>query len=248
MTGSAQSATEAGDTGVGEAKRPSQPAAQTLIRGLTVLRAVAQRPQGLTATEIATQTGLHPTVVHRLVNTLMAEGFVARDHRRALPSRCGAAQPREHLAAHALVEFAQPHLQRLADQHGGTAVVFVAEQDSVVAVATAVPSQVDYHLAYRKGSRQPLDRGAAPCAIQAGRPATPEDPDAVREARRRGWAVSHGEVEPGAHAVAATVAHDGDVLDACVTFVSHRRDRVEEATREVLAVAQAIRAFCLGAR
>ncbi|MFI0779440.1 IclR family transcriptional regulator [Streptomyces sp. NPDC021212] len=247
MSGSAQSATEAGDAGVVAAKRPSQPAAQTLVRGLTVLRAVAQRPQGLTATEIATQTGLHRTVVHRLVNTLTAEGFVARDtagHYRPGPELHSLA----NMSQPTLVEFVQPHLQRLADQHGGTAVVFVAEQDSVVAVATAVPSQADYHLAYRKGSRQPLDRGAAPCAIQAGRPATPEDPDAVREARRRGWAVSHGEVEPGAHAVAATVARDGDVLDACVTFVSHRRDRVEEATREVLAVAQAIRAFCLGAR
>jgi DNA-binding IclR family transcriptional regulator len=229
------------------AKRPSQPAAQTLIRGLAVLRAVAQRPQGLTATEIATQTGLHRTVVHRLVNTLMSEGFVAKDAAgyyrpgRELHSLANMSQP-------TLVEFVQPHLQRLADEHGGTAVVFVAEQDSVVAVATAVPEQSEYHLAYRKGSRQPLDRGAAPCAIQAGRPATAEDSAAVREARRRGWTVSHGAVEPGAHAVAAPLARDGDVLDACVQFISHRRDRVEAATHDVLKVAEVIRAFCLGAR
>ncbi|NNN30647.1 helix-turn-helix domain-containing protein [Streptomyces sp. S3(2020)] len=248
MSGSAQSATREGDSGATEAaKRPSQPAAQTLIRGLAVLRAVAQRPQGLTATEIATQTGLHRTVVHRLVNTLMTEGFVSKDAAgyyrpgRELHSLANMSQP-------TLVEFVQPHLQRLADEHGGTAVVFVAEHDSVVAVATAVPAEGDYHLAYRKGSRQPLDRGAAPCAIQAGRPATAEDSEAVREARRRGWAVSHGAVEPGAHAVAAPLARDGDVVDACVTFISHRRDRVEDATRDVLTVAEATRAFCLGAR
>ncbi|WP_314173821.1 IclR family transcriptional regulator [Streptomyces winkii] len=248
MSRSAQNATVEGDSEAAEAvKRPSQPAAQTLIRGLAVLRAVAQRPQGLTATEIAIQTGLHRTVVHRLVNTLTAEGFVAKDATgyyrpgRELHSLANMSQP-------TLVEFVQPHLQGLADDHGGTAVVFVAERDNVVAVATAVPAQGDYHLAYRKGSRQPLDRGAAPDAILAGRPATAEDSAAVREVRRRGWAVSHGQVEPGAHAVAAPLARDGDVLDACVTFISHRRDRVEAATHDVLVVAEATRAFCLGAK
>lgn len=247
MSRSAQSATRRGESGAVEAKRPSQPTAQTLIRGLAVLRAVAQRSQGLTATEIAAQTGLHRTVVHRLVNTLTSEGFVTRDadglYRPGpeLHSLANISQP-------TLVEFVQPHLQRLADRHGGTAVVFVAERDNVVAVATAVPSQGDYHLAYRRGSRQPLDRGAAPRAIEAGRPPGSQDTEVVREARRRGWVIAHGEVEPGSHAVAAPLARDGDLLDACVTFISHRRDHVEEAIPDVLRVAEATRAFCLEVR
>lgn len=212
-----------------------------------MLRAVAQRPQGLTITEIAIHTGLHRTVVHRLVNTLLAEGFVGRD-----PAGLYTPGPELHSLANmsqpTLVEFVQPHLQRLADQHGGTAVVFLAEHDGVVAVATAVPSQGDYHLAYRKGSRQPLDRGAAPRAIRAGRAPAADDSPEVLETRRRGWAISHGEVEPGAHAVAVPLARDGDLLDACFTFISHRRDRVEEATRDVLTVVEATRAFCLGNR
>lgn len=247
MTPSAHSATEQGDNRVTEVQRPSQPAAQTLVRGLAVLRAVAQRPQGLTMTEIATKTGLHRTVVHRLVNTLTAEGFVARDSDgRYLPG--SELHSLAHISQPTLVEFVQPHLQRLADQHGGTAIVFLAESDSVVAVATAVPAEADYHLAYRKGSRQPLDRGAAPVAIQAGKPPAESDSPRVREARRRGWVVSHGEVEPGAHAVAVPLAHDGDTLDACIVFVSHRRDRVEQSIPGVLSAARATRAFYLEAK
>jgi DNA-binding IclR family transcriptional regulator len=229
----------------GEAKRPSQPASQTLIRGLAVLRAVAHQPRGLTVAEIASRTGLHRTVVHRLAGTLASEGFLAKTADGAyvpggeLHTLTGTSGP-------TLAEFVQPVLQRLADRHSGTAILFFAESDSVVAVATAVPHDADYHLAYRKGSRQPWDRGAAPCAIRAGRAPAGDDTDAVRETRRRGWVTAHGEVEPGAHAVAVPLSRDGDAVDACVTFVSHRQDRVEQATPDAVSAAQAARAFALG--
>jgi DNA-binding IclR family transcriptional regulator len=240
------SSAHGGSEGGGEAvKRPSQPPSQTLVRGLAVLRAVAHQPRGLTVAEIAARTGLHRTVVHRLAGTLAAEGFLARTADGAyvpggeLHTLAGTSRP-------TLAEFVQPLLQQLADRYGGTAILFFPEPDCVVAVATAVPRSADYHLAYRKGSRQPLDRGAAPVAIRAGRAPAGDDPEAVREARRRGWVTSHGAVEPGAHAVAAPLARDGDVLDACVMFVSHRQDRVDEATPDVVAAARAARAFLLG--
>ncbi|QKV93096.1 helix-turn-helix domain-containing protein [Streptomyces sp. NA02950] len=240
-----EAADESENATEGSAKRPSQPPSQTLVRGLAVLRAVAHQPRGLTVTEIASRTGLHRTVVHRLANTLAAEGFVARTADGAyvpggeVHALAGTSRP-------SLSEFVQPLLQQLADRYGGTAILFFAEPDSVVAVATAVPKDADYHLAYRKGSRQPLDRGAAPRAIRAGRAPDEDDSPAVRQVRRQGWAITHGEVEPGAHAVAAPLSRDGDLLDACVMFVSHRRDHVEEATRDVVSVAKAARVFALG--
>lgn len=234
-----------GDGDGARAKRPSQPPSQTLVRGLAVLRAVAHQPHGLTVAEIASRTGLHRTVVHRLAGTLASEGFLAKTADGTyvpggeLHTLAGTSRP-------TLAEFVQPLLQQLADRYGGTAILFFPEPDSVVAVTTAVPQDADYHLAYRRGSRQPLDRGAAPRAIRAGRAPADDDPPAVREARRRGWVTAHGEVEPGAHAVAAPLARDGDVLDACVMFVSHRQDRVDEARPEVVAAAAAARAFLLG--
>lgn len=77
-------------------------------------------------TENATQTGLDRSVVHRLVNTLTAGGFVTKD-------TAGHYLPGPELRSLAnifqptLVEFIQPYLQRLADRHGGTAIVFLAE-------------------------------------------------------------------------------------------------------------------------
>lgn len=148
----------AGDGREEKAKRPSQPPSQTLVRGLAVLRAVAHQPRGLTVAEIAARTGLHRTVVHRLAGTLAAEGFLAKSADGAyvpggeLHTLAGTSRP-------TLAEFIQPLLQQLADRYGGTAILFFPEPDCVVAVATAVPQDADYHLAYRKGSRQPLDRG-----------------------------------------------------------------------------------------
>ncbi|MFF2654952.1 IclR family transcriptional regulator [Streptomyces sp. NPDC058045] len=245
MSGSAHGAVEESVPDSSGTKRPSQPPAQTLVRGLAVLRTVAEFPQGVTVTEIAQRTGLHRTVVHRLVNTLATEGFVAR-------TADGSYAPGRELrvlanrAKPTLVEFIQPSLQLLADRYGGTAILAFAEPDSILAVATATPLNADYHLAYRKGSRHPLDRGAAPDAIRAGRAAAEDDPPEVRQTRRRGWTVSHGAVEPGAHAVAAPLARNGDAPEACVMFVSHRSDSIAEATPEVVAVAERARAFHLG--
>ncbi|WP_157876664.1 hypothetical protein [Streptomyces graminilatus] len=76
--------------------------------------------------------------------------------------------------------------------------------------------------------------------------AAADGPEAVCEARRRGRVISHGAVRPGAHAVAAPPARDGDVLDARVMFVSHRQDRVDEATPEVVSAARAARGVSAG--
>jgi DNA-binding IclR family transcriptional regulator len=57
----------------------------------------------------------------------------------------------------------------------------------------------------REGSRHPLSVGADGIAILAGRPASPADTEDVRLARRRGYAVTTGALQPGAVGIAAPV-------------------------------------------
>jgi DNA-binding IclR family transcriptional regulator len=57
----------------------------------------------------------------------------------------------------------------------------------------------------REGARHPLTVGADGIAILAGRPPAAGDTDDVRMARRRGYAVTVGAIQPGAVGVAAPV-------------------------------------------
>jgi DNA-binding IclR family transcriptional regulator len=166
--------------------------AQTLDRGLRLLFLVADAPGGLTVTEAAERLGVGRAVVYRLVGALVEHGMVRRDGRGRL--RLGAGLL--HLANRAqplLADAARPPLRRLAEAVGATAHLTIAEGGEAVALAVVEPSWTAFHVAYRAGSRHPLDRGAAGRAILAGRQG------------EAGIVATAGELQPGAHGVAAPV-------------------------------------------
>ena len=166
--------------------------AQTLDRGLRLLHLVADAPGGLTVTEAAARLGVGRTVVYRLVGALTKHGMVRRDSSGRLRLGAGVL----HLARRAqplLADSALPALRRLAEQVGATAHLTVAEGGEGVALAVVEPSWTSFHVAYRTGSRHPLERGAAGRAILAGRAGEP------------GPVATSGELQPGAYGVAAPV-------------------------------------------
>ncbi|MDG4791394.1 helix-turn-helix domain-containing protein [Micromonospora sp. WMMD1102] len=185
----------AGGTAAGRAEEPAGRAgetAQTLDRGLRLLHLVAEAPGGLTVTEAAARLGVGRAVVYRLLGALTEHGLVRRDAANRL--RLGAGLL--HLARRAqplIADGALPALRRLAEQTGATAHLTVVDGAEGVALAVVEPSWTAFHVAYRTGSRHPLDRGAAGRAILAGRQGR-ADPVA-----------SSGELESGAYGVAAPV-------------------------------------------
>ncbi|MFI6395337.1 IclR family transcriptional regulator [Nonomuraea sp. NPDC050547] len=166
--------------------------AQTLERGLRLLRLLADGHGGRTPTELAASLELSRPVVYRLVTTLMNEGFARRD-----------AEGRVHLGFGVLVlaqavqpllrAAALPTLRRLAEEVGATAHLTVAEGDDGLAVAVVEPSWTDLHVAYREGSRHPLAKGAAGQAILAMR------------GGNTGYQVTEGQLQEGARGIAAPV-------------------------------------------
>ncbi|NUP62378.1 MAG: helix-turn-helix domain-containing protein [Nonomuraea sp.] len=166
--------------------------AQTLERGLRLLRLLADGKGGRTPTELGAELSLSRPVVYRLLTTLLNEGFVRRD-----------ADGRVHLGFGVLVlaqavqpllrAAAVPTLRRLAEQVGATAHLTVAEGDDGLAVAVVEPSWTDMHVAYREGSRHPLAKGAAGQAILALR------------AGRDEYLVTEGQLQEGARGIAAPV-------------------------------------------
>jgi DNA-binding IclR family transcriptional regulator len=168
---------------------------QTLDRGLRVLRLLAEAPGGLSVSALASELGVNRTVVYRLLATLEQHGLVRRDGDGRARLGLGVLQ----LAGRVLPmlrEAALPPLRRLAEEIGATAHLTMVEGGQALAVAVVEPSWTDYHVAYRVGSRHDLRRGAAGRAILLGRESAPD-------ATEPGYVASEGELQPGAHGVAA---------------------------------------------
>ncbi|GAA1754740.1 IclR family transcriptional regulator [Luedemannella helvata] len=166
--------------------------AQTLDRGLRLLQLVAAAPNGLTVTEAAAALGVGRAVVYRLAGTLAAHGLLRRDTSARLRLGAGVLQLGRR-AQPLLADAATPPLRRLAEATGATAHLTVAEGAEAVALLVVEPSWTTFHVAYRPGSRHPLERGAAGRAILRGR--TGLD----------GYVHSAGELQRGAHGLAAPV-------------------------------------------
>jgi DNA-binding IclR family transcriptional regulator len=162
--------------------------AQTLDRGLKLLALVTDTPGGVTVTEAAAALGVGRAVVYRLAATLTEHSLVRRDAEGRLRTGVGLF----HLARRAqplLAEAALPPLRRLAERLGATAHLSIADGLDAVAVAVVEPSSTMFHVAYRVGSRHPVQRGAAGKAMSLV----------------DGWATSAGELQPGAYGLATPV-------------------------------------------
>lgn len=214
--------------------------AQTLDRGLQVLEMLAAVDGGLLPSEEAGQLGVHRTIAARL-------------HRHpAVPRVREQAARRPVRAVHTLVTLARqvsgdllvvatPLLTEIAERLDATAVLHVAHGDEAVSLASVEPRKATFTVGLRPGGRNPLTVAADGLAILAGRPAVEGERPEIAKARRRGYAVTTGELVPGFTGISAPVIV-GDWADASVGLVIPRTRRHDERalSDEVLAVAEKI--------
>jgi DNA-binding IclR family transcriptional regulator len=215
----------------GTAINSRQGGSQTLARGLTALMTIAESTEGVTVQDLAVLLNVHRSIAYRLVQTLVDFGLV-------VPSSERTYRPGPRLAALSdsfhptLREIAQPYMRGLADEAGSTVSLFIADGASAVAIATVEPTTVEHHLRFRPGMRTPISQGAAGYALLAIAPARHDDLAAVVQARRDGFAVSHGEVMQGAHAVAAGFSGPGVRASVAVlTYIEEQAWAARELVR-----------------
>lgn len=186
--------------------RDSAARSQTLHRGLVVLEMVSEATSPMSLPQIVDASGWHRSIVYRLLRTLEDHALVERGpddlYRPGLAlmvlSR-GVSQDISTLAA--------AELTRLANETRMTAFVVVRDGSEAVTILSVAPTTTAAHVSYLPGSRHPLDRGAPGLALLIAEPARPGERSEVAEGRKRGWAVSHGEVIAGLSAVAAPTPH-----------------------------------------
>ncbi len=201
---------------------------QTLDRGLRILDLLAVAPTGRTVAELAADLGVGRTVVYRLLATLEAHQLVHRHPSGRVGLGTGALRLASRVVP-LLRDAALPALRRLAEDVGATAHLTVADGGEALAVAVVEPSWTDFHVAYRVGSRHPLDQGAAGRALVRSR------------AGDTGFVVSRGELQPGATGIAAAVLGVPEVQASVGVVALGDLDtltvgpRVEQAALEVAA-------------
>ncbi len=220
-------------------------------------------------TDLARAAGLPLSSTYRHLALLREQGLVEEDgagRYRVTPRIHALARAAD--AASPLVVAAQPVLAGLAGETGATAVLFRIFGDVAVAVAAIEPRRPQ-HLSGVSGRGFPLHRGAPCKLLLASLPASVRaavldrieraDPAerALRRAReaelalirRRGYAESLGEVDPGMWAVAAPVVQgQRTVASLWLACPAHRLDAARRATlREATRAAAAALSRRLGA-
>jgi len=219
----------------------------TLERGLRVLTVLAERPQGLSVSELARELSTHRAGIYRLLGPLSDQRLVARGGDGRYRLGVGLLELASGVRAR-LQEVALPELQALADEVGATSALTLRDADQAVVAAVCEPRSSDIHIAYRAGLRHRLDQAASGIALLAALPARPRERRAVAQARVRGWAHSSGELLAGATGVASAIEMpDGDV-EASISIVwIDQRDEAEMA-EHVVASAARIAAALRGGR
>jgi DNA-binding IclR family transcriptional regulator len=232
-----------------------------LDRAMAILRAIERGAR--TQSEVARRTGLARPTAHRLLRAMASHGLVASAGGRGY--RLGPTL--QSLAATAMGELpmrdvAQPVLERLTRATGESAQLFVRDHHRRVCVASA-ESRSELRTIVEIGARLPITAGSAgkvflafgPPALTAEllptaerlTPATPVGERLERQLaaiRRRGWASSAGEREPGVASVSAPVHGPSGALLAVVslsgpehrvgrTSAKHYAPAVAEAAAEI---------------
>ena len=153
---------------------------QTLDRGIRVLEVLAERPEGLTVTELGHALGIGRTVVYRLVVTLESHSLI----RRSPDGRCrlGLGVLSLSRVVQPLVrEASAPALRMLAEAVGCTSYLMIADSSDGLIAVVSEPNRSDVHVSLRVGARTALEASAGGRAILAARTAAgrPLDPQWV---------------------------------------------------------------------
>lgn len=202
-----------------------------LDKTVVILAALAERPMALAA--LSESTGLHRATAHRLATAMEVHGLLRRDDegRFCLGGRlvawgtiAGAGMP--------LRDVARPALQRLVDDTGESAQLYVRDGESRLCI-DMVESPHGLRTIVAVGAVLPLDRGSAGRVLLGD-----------VKVLRRGWAESVGEREAGVASVSAPV-HDlaGAVRAAVSVSGPIERTSRQPGSRYAPAVQQAARAI-----
>jgi DNA-binding IclR family transcriptional regulator len=183
-------------------------AIRSVNRAAAVLRAVAAGgSSGVRQVDIVEATGLQKTTAHRLLTTLVDIGWLDQDVETGA-FHVGLPMVEFGLKAlnrNGLLDIANPSLLRLAGKTGDTVYFSVRSGAEALCIDRVTGSFPIRTLTLRVGDRRPLGLALAPATPPYPAPESAATWDAIKVARRLGYAVNDGGVVPGAVGVGVPV-------------------------------------------
>jgi DNA-binding IclR family transcriptional regulator len=222
-------------------------AAPALEKGLDILEALADEPAGLAQQEIAARLDRSVGEIFRMLEVLVARGWLVRDAasaRYALSSRMFALSHR-HPPTRLLLDAALPAMRALADATGQSVHLSVPAGERLLVLAQA-EGFADMGFSVKPGSLHAFDAGRSSARVIAafGLDPPPAWPG-LAAIRRAGALCAPSATVPGVTDIAAPVR---DVAGRAVAAINltwlARRDRgpARQAVPQVVAAAAAISA------
>jgi len=198
------------------AKEKSKPRVEAVERALSVLEAFADGTAKLSLSEIATRTGLYPSTILRLFNSLEAFGHLHRDADGAF--RLGPSLWRLGVLyqnAFDLQRHVRPVLDQLVKRLGETTAFYIREGDQRICLYRRfAANSIGHHV--EEGAKLPLDRGAGGHILMAFTGASGSKYDTVR---REGVYVSYAERDPDTNAIAVPVFGQGNQFVGALSII-----------------------------
>jgi DNA-binding IclR family transcriptional regulator len=221
---------------------------RALARGLQILEILASDTRGLALSTIAREARLAKSSTHRLLQTLMKNGYVAQDSSHSdhyFPTLKLLTLSNKLIEDTNLSIVARPHLEFLARASGETVHLVLLDQGSVVYIEK-VESPNPIRMYSQIGNRAPLHCTGVGKAVLAFLPEkqreaflnsdplrrytdhTLAQPDVLREhlvqIRAQGYAIDNGEHEEHVRCIAMPLfARNGQVVGAVsIAAVSYR--------------------------
>ena len=238
----------------------------SLGKALAILDLFTEGAPGWRPDELMAATGYARPTLYRYLKALREAGLLASDSAGTLTLGPRVTEL-DYLARRAdpLIREGRPALERLAARHPSSALLVRWYGEVLLCVDAAVSAPRPLS-SYPRGRPMPLARGAISRAILAFLPRRKVLPilranlaelsrhgigpdeegalEALREVRRDGVAVAHGEVTPGVVGVAAPVFDGGPIPVAalCVTSDAALAPAIPDIRRDVRAEARALSA------
>lgn len=242
---------------------PDVAGAQLLVRAIKLLFYLREREQPVTASELAEALGIPSSNVYRLVHTLELSGLVERSGRGRITLGLGfldLGRALEQRLQSEIAPAALPVMRALTAAIDETTLMTMPTGLRAICVLV-VDSSRPIRLSFATGRVLPLQTGASgkvllpwlPARLLeqvlhekqdwptlAGAPLTRETLQRqIEEIREQGYAITCGEVDPDAVAVAAPVFGAGDRLVGALTAAGPTRrfqdDRLPELVEQVRA-------------
>jgi DNA-binding IclR family transcriptional regulator len=223
-------------------KGPNKLGASTLEKGLDVLFCVAIRGTPLTVPEMAKLLNRPSSSLYRIVGTLRKYGLLEKidgeGHHILGKRNFMLANGRDEHTI--LIRAAKPEMKRLVDETGESALLAVLLGEKVICI-DFVESSNPLRLTSLKGKEMPLLQGATGISMFSFLPANVRKrlirkmksehitsiavadqatlEERIKTVRKRGYAVTHGEIREGAMAIAAPILDDAKRVIGTLSLV-----------------------------